>query len=112
MSRGPDPKPPGQSEIHSAGKIRAGTYGRHWLLRLVLIAYEFRAVAKLMESEGKSVVTVMKDPKSWQAAWFKADKKLELDFWLKSGAKTDAPAEPATSGHKGHKTVSAGQPPQ
>jgi len=56
------------------------------------------------------VVTVMKDPKSWQAAWFNADKKLELDFWLKSGANTNASAKPATSGHKGRKTVSAGRP--
>lgn len=54
-----------------------------------------------MESEGTSVVTVMKDPKSWQAAWFNADKKLELDFWLRSGANTNAPAKPATAGHEG-----------
>ncbi len=47
--------------------------------------YEFRAVAKLMQSEGKSVVNAMKDPKGWQPAWFKGDRKLELDFWL--GAK-------------------------
>jgi phosphatidylserine/phosphatidylglycerophosphate/cardiolipin synthase-like enzyme len=44
--------------------------------------YEFRAVAKLMESEGKSVVNSMKDPKGWQPAWFKGDRKLELEFWL------------------------------
>lgn len=44
--------------------------------------YEFRAVAKLMQSEGKDIVSSMKDPKSWQPAWFKGDKKQELDFWL------------------------------
>lgn len=44
--------------------------------------YEFRAVAKLMESEGKNVVNSMKDPKGWQPAWFKGDKKEELEFWL------------------------------
>ena len=44
--------------------------------------YEFRAVAKLMESEGKNVVNSMKDPKGWQPAWFKGDKKEELQFWL------------------------------
>jgi phosphatidylserine/phosphatidylglycerophosphate/cardiolipin synthase-like enzyme len=44
--------------------------------------YEFRAVAKLMHDQGKNVSDVMKDPKSWQAAWFKGDKQLELDFWL------------------------------
>lgn len=44
--------------------------------------YNFRAVAKSMQTEGKSVVAIMKDPKSWQAAWFKGDKELELDFWL------------------------------
>lgn len=44
--------------------------------------YEFRAVAKLMESQGKNVVNSMKDPKGWQPAWFKGEKKLELDFWL------------------------------
>ncbi len=44
--------------------------------------YEFRAVAKLMQSEGKDVVNSMKDPKGWQPAWFKGDKKQELDFWL------------------------------
>jgi hypothetical protein len=68
--------------------------------------YEFRAVAKLMESEGKSVVTVMKDPKSWQAAWFTADKKLELDFWL-GAAKADASAATGST-HKAHKNASAG----
>jgi phosphatidylserine/phosphatidylglycerophosphate/cardiolipin synthase-like enzyme len=44
--------------------------------------YEFRAVAKLMESEGKNVVNSMKDPKAWQPAWFKGDKQEELKFWL------------------------------
>jgi len=44
--------------------------------------YEFRAVAKLMASQGKSVVNSMKDPKAWQPAWFKGERKLELDFWL------------------------------
>ncbi len=44
--------------------------------------YNFRAVAKSMQQEGKNVVDVMKDPKSWQAAWFQGEKALELDFWL------------------------------
>jgi PLD-like domain len=47
--------------------------------------YEFRAVAKLMQSEGQNVINSMKDPKSWQAAWFKGDRKQELDFWLGKG---------------------------
>ena len=44
--------------------------------------YNFRAVAKKMKEEGKDVVDVMKDPKSWQKFWFEGDKKLELDFWI------------------------------
>jgi hypothetical protein len=66
--------------------------------------YEFRAVAKLMQSEGKNVVDVMKDPKSWQAAWFKGDKQLELAFWLKqsdtnANAKAkSAPLSPTSGG--------------
>jgi phosphatidylserine/phosphatidylglycerophosphate/cardiolipin synthase-like enzyme len=44
--------------------------------------YNFRAVAQSMQEEGKDVVEVMKDPKSWQASWFQGDKALELDFWL------------------------------
>jgi hypothetical protein len=64
---------------------------------------------KVMESEGKNVVTVMKDPKSWQASWFKADRKLELDFWLKGDLTADAPGR-AFPGHKDHKSASAGNP--
>ena len=44
--------------------------------------YNFRAVAKSMQVDGKNVVDVMKDPKSWQQAWFQGEKALELDFWL------------------------------
>jgi phosphatidylserine/phosphatidylglycerophosphate/cardiolipin synthase-like enzyme len=44
--------------------------------------YNFRAVAKSMQDEGKDVVDFMKDPKSWQASWFRGDRKLELNFWL------------------------------
>lgn len=44
--------------------------------------YNFRSVANSMQSRGKDVVEFMKDPKAWQAAWFKGDKALELDFWL------------------------------
>jgi phosphatidylserine/phosphatidylglycerophosphate/cardiolipin synthase-like enzyme len=44
--------------------------------------YNFRAVAKAMKEEGKDVVEVMKDPKSWQKNWFQGDKRLELNFWL------------------------------
>jgi phosphatidylserine/phosphatidylglycerophosphate/cardiolipin synthase-like enzyme len=44
--------------------------------------YNFRAVAKAMQEEGKDVIDVMKDPKSWQQAWFRGEKALELDFWL------------------------------
>ena len=44
--------------------------------------YNFRSVANSMQARGRSVVDFMKDPKSWQAAWFKGDKALELDFWL------------------------------
>ncbi len=44
--------------------------------------YNFRAVAKAMQEQGKNVVDVMKDPKSWQKSWFAGDKKLELNFWL------------------------------
>lgn len=46
--------------------------------------YNFRAVAAVMKKEGSDVVEVMSDPKSWQAAWFNGDKKLELEFWLGS----------------------------
>jgi hypothetical protein len=74
--------------------------------------YEFRAVAKLMGSEGKNVVDVMKDPKSWQAAWFTGDKKLELDFWMKnSGANAAAPAAPGSSTHKSRGAASSGAHP-
>ena len=48
--------------------------------------YNFRAVANSMQAQGTDVVEVMKDPKNWQAAWFKGDKALELDFWLGDGA--------------------------
>jgi phosphatidylserine/phosphatidylglycerophosphate/cardiolipin synthase-like enzyme len=44
--------------------------------------YDFRAVAVAMKEQGKDVIDVMKDPKSWQKNWFSGDKKLELDFWL------------------------------
>ena len=44
--------------------------------------YNFRAVAAAMKAEGKDVIDVMKDPKSWQAAWFRGDKLSELNFWL------------------------------
>ena len=44
--------------------------------------YNFRAVAKTMQEEGKNVIDVMKDPKSWQKAWFQGEKALELNFWL------------------------------
>jgi len=29
------------------------------------------AVAAAMQAEGKDVIDVMKDPKAWQAAWFR-----------------------------------------
>ena len=35
-----------------------------------------------MKDEGKDVIDVMKDAKSWQKNWFSGDKMLELDFWL------------------------------
>jgi hypothetical protein len=44
--------------------------------------YRFRAVANMMQKEGKDVVNVMKDPLSWQQSWFQGDKKNELQFWL------------------------------
>lgn len=44
--------------------------------------YNFRAVANMMQKEGKDVVDVMKDPKSWQRNWFTGDKERELRFWL------------------------------
>jgi hypothetical protein len=58
--------------------------------------YEFRAVAKLMQSEGKDVVNSMKDPKAWQPAWFQGERKLELDFWL--GAKMGAASSRKVAG--------------
>ena len=63
--------------------------------------YNFRAVAKTMQEEGKNVVDFMKDPKSWQKNWFAGDKALELNFWLgaAAGAKTKAAA--AGAGVKG-----------
>jgi len=48
--------------------------------------YRFRAVANLMQKEGKDVVEVMKDPKSWQKSWFQGDRELELQFWLGKAA--------------------------
>jgi phosphatidylserine/phosphatidylglycerophosphate/cardiolipin synthase-like enzyme len=56
--------------------------------------YNFRAVAKSMQEEGKNVVDVMKDPKSWQQNWFQGDKALELNFWMETAA---GPAAPATA---------------
>jgi len=44
--------------------------------------YNFRAIAASMREGGKDVVDVMKDAKKWQAAWFRGDKQLELNFWL------------------------------
>ena len=44
--------------------------------------YNFRAVAKAMQEEGKDVIDVMKDPKKWQAAWFRGERALELGLWL------------------------------
>jgi len=44
--------------------------------------YNFRAVAAAMKAEGKDVIDVMKDPKTWQAGWFRGEKLSELDFWL------------------------------
>ena len=48
--------------------------------------YNFRAVAASMQEEGKDVVALMKDPKSWQQAWFGGDKQRELNFWLGQAA--------------------------
>jgi len=53
--------------------------------------YRFRAVANMMEKEGKDVVDVMKDPKSWQKSWFEGDKQLELQFWLGKAAQAAHP---------------------
>jgi PLD-like domain len=53
--------------------------------------YRFRAVANMMEKEGKDVVDVMKDPKSWQKSWFSGDKELELQFWLGKAAQRAHP---------------------
>ena len=62
-------------------------------IQSVYDSYEFRALAKLMQSEGKDVINSMKDPKSWQAPWFQGDKLQELNFWLPGGS---APASPST----------------
>jgi len=59
--------------------------------------YNFRAVAKSMQEEGKDVVTVMKDPKSWQQNWFQGDKALELNFWLGAAAPLAARAAAASA---------------
>ncbi len=49
--------------------------------------YNFRAVAASMQADGKDVSKLMLDAKAWQAAWFRGDKQLELNFWLgKAGA--------------------------
>ena len=48
--------------------------------------YNFRAVAKAMQEEGKNVVDVMKDSKSWQKSWFQGERLLELRFWLGGGS--------------------------
>jgi phosphatidylserine/phosphatidylglycerophosphate/cardiolipin synthase-like enzyme len=58
--------------------------------------YNFRAVAKTLQQEGKDVIDFMKDSKSWQPAWFKGDKELELNFWLGEGARL------AAATHVGH----------
>jgi len=54
--------------------------------------YNFRAVANSMQQEGKNVVDVMKDPKSWQQNWFQGDKALELNFWMGTAPGSAAPA--------------------
>jgi phosphatidylserine/phosphatidylglycerophosphate/cardiolipin synthase-like enzyme len=59
--------------------------------------YNFRAVAKSMQEEGKNVVDVMKDPKSWQQNWFQGDKALELNFWMGTAAGSAAPAAPPSA---------------
>jgi phosphatidylserine/phosphatidylglycerophosphate/cardiolipin synthase-like enzyme len=46
--------------------------------------YNFRAVAASMKAGGQDVTPLLKDPKAWQAAWFRGDKELELNFWLGS----------------------------
>jgi phosphatidylserine/phosphatidylglycerophosphate/cardiolipin synthase-like enzyme len=48
--------------------------------------YNFRAVAMSMQAAGQDVTELMKNPKSWQPAWFQGDKALELAFWLGSAA--------------------------
>jgi phosphatidylserine/phosphatidylglycerophosphate/cardiolipin synthase-like enzyme len=63
-------------------------------IQSVYDSYEFRAVAALMQSEGKNVIDFMKDPKSWQAPWFQGDKLEELDFWLPGGT---VPATPSSN---------------
>lgn len=46
--------------------------------------YNFRAVARAMQADGKDVIAVMRDPKTWQFQWFEGEKLRELDFWLGS----------------------------
>ena len=64
-------------------------------IQSVYDSYEFRALAKLMQSEGKDVINSMKDPKSWQAPWFQGDKLQELNFWLPGGSAPVPPSAPA-----------------
>lgn len=64
--------------------------------------YNFRAVAKTMQEEGKDVVDVMKDPKSWQQNWFQGDKALELNFWLGAGAPVARRMAAHAGGHSSH----------
>jgi phosphatidylserine/phosphatidylglycerophosphate/cardiolipin synthase-like enzyme len=44
--------------------------------------YRFRAVANLIQKQGKDVVDMMKDSKSWQKSWFEGDNARELKFWF------------------------------
>jgi phosphatidylserine/phosphatidylglycerophosphate/cardiolipin synthase-like enzyme len=60
----------------------AQMYASH--IQAVYDHYQFRAVAAALRRQQQDVTEFFKDPKGWQASWFKDPKAQELEFWLRS----------------------------
>ena len=43
-----------------------------------------RAVAAALRKQQQDVTDFFKDPKGWQASWFRDPRAQELKFWLRS----------------------------
>ena len=64
-------------------EIAAGrAYASH--IQAVYDHYQFRAVAAALQKKQQDVTDFFKDPKGWQASWFKEPKAQELKFWIRS----------------------------